>query len=47
SRLEGDRWVSQIVVNYKEYRPRKEKKVPDLAKLREEEMKVKKSLDGL
>ena len=47
SRLEGDRWVSQIVVNYKEYTPRKEKTVPDLAKQREQEKKVKSSVEGL
>ena len=30
-RLEGDRWVSQHVVNYKEYTPPKKEQVPDLA----------------
>ena len=47
TRLEGDRWVSKHVVNYKEYTPRKEKIVPDLAKQREEKKKVKTSLEGL
>ncbi len=46
-RLEGDRWVSQYVVNYKEYTPPKKDEVPDLAKQREEEKKVKSSLEGL
>jgi len=47
TRLEGDRWVSKHVVNYKEYTPRKEKIVPDLAKQREEKKKVKTGLEGL
>ena len=46
-RLEGDRWVSQRIVNYKEYTPRKKTEVPDLAKQREEKKKVKSSLEGL
>ncbi|MCH8964419.1 MAG: hypothetical protein IIB58_05625 [Planctomycetes bacterium] len=46
-RLEGDRWVSQRIVNYKEYTPRKETQVPDLAKQREDKKKVKSSLEGL
>ncbi|MCZ6653314.1 MAG: hypothetical protein O7D91_09855, partial [Planctomycetota bacterium] len=46
-RLEGDRWVSRRIVNYKEYTPRKVREVPDLAKQREEEKKVKSSLEGL
>ena len=46
-RLDGDRWVSQRIVNYKEYTPRKETQVPDLAKQREDKKKVKSSLEGL
>ena len=45
SRLEGDRWLTQDVVNYKEYKPPKQ--VPDLAETRREEKKVKQQLEGL
>ena len=47
SRLDGDRWITKYVVNYKEYTPPKKEDVPDLAKQREEEKKVKSSLEGL
>ena len=45
SRLEGDRWISQNVVNYKPYVAPKE--VPDMANDRGEKGKVKQELEGL
>ena len=47
TRLDGDRWITKHVVNYKEYTPPKKEEVPDLAKQREEQKKVKRSLEGL
>lgn len=45
SRLEGDRWMTESVVNYKEYKPREQ--VPDLADKRAKKEKVDKGLEGL
>lgn len=45
TRLEGDRWMTQSIANYKKYEPRKQ--VPDLADKRANKEKVDKGLEGL
>ena len=45
TRLEGDRWMTQSIANYKKYEP--PKRVPDLADKRANKEKVDKGLEGL
>ncbi len=44
-RLEGDRWLTESVINYKEYVPPKQ--VPDLAETRRQKETIKSQLEGL
>ena len=45
SRLEGDRWMTEMVVNYKEYKPRKQ--TQNLAEKKAKKEKIDKGLEGL